>query len=113
MVAALFEIRGWAGLNKYLFTGRTALSLYSKLDRVQDLGCLAEMGWSVEDTIGKKGITKLKEIIDKAHSSELKLKDFEGLAVSLSIGSIKCVATAEGEEAIDKLKAANKDAFLY
>lgn len=112
MVAALFEIRGWAGLDKYLFTGQSAASILTKLNQVQDLGCLMQMGAMYGDPLATAATPKLEEILEKSETGDLTLQDFDGLSIILSVGGLRCVATAEGQEAVDALKAANPDAYV-
>lgn len=112
IVAALFEIGGWSGLDRYLFTGESAEAILVKLNQVQDLECLMRMGEMFGDPLAAEAAPKLAEILEKCQFGELTLQDLEGLSIKLSVGGLRCTAIAEGEKAVAALKAANRKAHV-
>ena len=105
MFAALFEMTSWMGCQQYIFEGNTASDLLSKFERVQDLGCLVQMGRSHENKNGQKELDKLEAILDKYYDGSLTPEELLTLDVSISLGAIKCVCIEEGATAADTLKA--------
>lgn len=73
---------------------------------------MIQMGAMYRDPIATSATPKLEEILEKGETGDITLQDFEGLAIVLSVGGLQCVATADGKEAVDALKAANLDAYF-
>ena len=106
MYAALFELTSWRGTEKHVFEGVCAAELLAKLEEVQDLGCLIRMGRTMEHSAeGKKALKKLEALCDKAWFGSFTVEDLLTLDVHLEVGTIKCIAVVEGEDAIAQLKA--------
>lgn len=104
MVAAAFEISGWAGSQVHVFEGDSAYDLLSQLQRIQDMNCLVRMGSMMEDAKGKKELKKLEKVLKKYQNDTLTMEDLAGFNVILSVGSFICLEVAEGEEEIQMLK---------
>ena len=105
MFAALFEMESWLGTEQYIFEGDSASEMLSKFEAIQDLGCLVRMGRREErSATGKQSINDLEALLDKHYSGTLTNNDLLGLDIKISIGSIKCVAILDGDDAADKLK---------
>lgn len=78
--------------------------LFDALNKIQSLECLVNMGLSREKAKGQKELTKLSLIIDKYDDGTLTVEDLANLDVKISIGAIKCLEIAEGDDAEVKLK---------
>ena len=104
MLAAVFEMTSWMGLEQHIVKGKTACDLLAEFEVVQSLSCLVRMGRREEDMAGQKELDKLEVVLDKYHSGSLTVDELLMLDVKLSIGSVKCVAILEGEDAAVKLK---------
>ena len=75
-----------------------------KAEDIQDFDCLLRMGRSEEDGEGQAELSKLEIFLDKYRNGTLDMTDIENLDVHLSIGSIVCQGTAEGDKQIEALK---------
>lgn len=105
MVAAIFELVGWVGCERYFLEGETAAEVLTQLNWRQDLRCLARMGWVQELTPeGSAAIDHLWKVLDKQREGTLTVEDLSALDIELSIGTLKCLGAAEGTQAIARLK---------
>lgn len=105
MTAAIFELVGWVGCERYFFQGETAAEVLTQLNRVQDLRCLARMGWVQElSAEGSAAIDHLWTMLDKQMDGTLTVQDLSALNIELSIGTLKCLGAAEGKQAVARLK---------
>ncbi|MCF0123292.1 MAG: hypothetical protein HUJ67_04175 [Ruminiclostridium sp.] len=111
MYAAVFEIKTRFGKEKYLFEGTSAANLLSQFEEYQDLECLVSMGQMQEKGKGLQELKKLEDLLDKRGSCNLSMADLEQFAIKISLGTIKCTGTAEGEEAILALRKRHPDAM--
>lgn len=78
---------------------------------MQDLSCLVRIGRGAEGKKGQKELDKLEDTLEKNYSGDLDMADLAAFDVSISLGTIKCSAIAEGEEGIRQLKENNPDAM--
>lgn len=105
MVAAIFEIDGWAGCERHFFKGETAAEVLTRLNYVQDLRCLARMSWGGGLTEEEgDAISYLWKLLDKQQQGTLTAEDLIPLDIHLGIGSLKCLGAGEGEKAVEKLR---------
>lgn len=105
MTAAIFELVGWVGCERYYFEGETAADVLTQLNWKQDLRCLARMGWVQELTPeGRAAIDHLWKALDKQREGTLTAEDLGELDIELSIGTLKCLGAAEGNQAVARLK---------
>ena len=104
MYVAIFELYGGYRMQS-LCKGENANELFDAFNKVQSLDCLVSMGSSRERAKGKKELAKLESIIAKRYANNLTIEDLAGLDVTLSIGSIKCLEIAEGDNAEAELRA--------
>ena len=86
------------------FEGDSPSAIIRGVERVQDLGCLLRMGREEEGEKGQKELTKLEAFLEKYQNGALTMEDISNLDIKLSIGTIKCLGIADGEEDIAKLK---------
>ena len=105
MYAALFEMTSWFGLEQFVFTGGSAAELLTEFEEIQSLGCLVRMGRERENAKGQKMLDKLEDILNKRESGVLTNEDLLTLDIDISLGTIKCVEIAEGDDAVEQLKA--------
>ncbi len=105
MYAALFEMSSWMANEQHVVTGRSASELLRKFERIQSLKCLVRMGRSEEDAEGQKMLDKLEAILKKSTRGCLTNEDLLALDIKISLGTIKCVEIAEGDDAAEQLKA--------
>ena len=110
MRAALFELRSWLGPQKHVFKGNDASDILTQLEKYQDLSCLLQMGRIHEEKKGQKELDKLEELLSKDWNGELTMEDLRKVDLDLSIGTIKCIRTAETEEEVKKLISEYPDA---
>lgn len=105
MYAALFEMSSWMGPEQYIVKGDSASALLHEFEDIQNLSCLVMMGRSEENAKGQKMLDKLEEILNMRASGELTNETLLSLDIKISIGTIKCAEIAEGENAVEQLKA--------
>ena len=86
------------------FEGDSPSAIIRSVDRVQDFDCLLRMGKMEEGEKGQKELTKLEAFLEKYQDGTLTMEDISNLDINLSIGTIKCLGIADGEEEIAKLK---------
>ena len=72
------------------FEGKSPKEIISKFNRIQDLDCLVRMGPMYGDDV-----SELETFMDKYHSGNLTFEDLKNMDISLSIGTIKCIAAEE------------------
>ncbi len=111
MYAALFEIKGWMGVHKYIFEGKDATELIAEFEKIQDLSCLANMGRFEEKKNGQRQIKTLEDFLDKYYDGNLTIDDIKDFNVKLSIGYMKCLEIADNDMAISKMKKDNPEAW--
>ena len=104
MYAALFEMDSWMGLEQRIISGSSAADLLYGFEEVQHLGCLVRMGRSEEGPEGQKMLDKLEEILNLRDNGDLTNEDLLTLDIKISLGTIKCVEIAEGDDADEQLK---------
>ena len=112
MDAAVFEIEGWYGPQRYLIEAAFPTLILMKLNDRQDLDCLLRMGREQEGPAGQKELDKLADLVWKYYSEDVDLKDLDGFHVELKVGRLICLATASGEAEIVRLKEAYPDAIV-
>jgi hypothetical protein len=105
MYVALFEMSSWMGPEQHIVRGSSAAELLYEFEEIQHLGCLVRMGRSEEGAEGQKMLDKLEEILYKRDSGDLTNEDLLTLDIKISLGTIKCVEIAEGDNAAEQLKA--------
>lgn len=110
MYAAVLELQIWMGTMIHFYEGDTVSDIIRQFESMQDLSCLVRMGRMEEGKKGQKEIDKIEDFLDKYYSDDLTIDDLKGFSFTLSIGSFRCVDTAEGEDAIAALKAAHPEA---
>lgn len=86
------------------FEGDTPSAVIKSAEKVQDFDCLLRMGRMEEGKRGQKELSKLEAFLEKYYDDSLTVEDISNLDVNLSIGTIKCLGIAEGEDEITKLK---------
>ncbi len=69
------------------YEGDSATEIVMQMYDFQDFDCLVRMGPMYGDDV-----SELEKFIDKFHSGKLTFKDLKNLNISLSIGTIKCIA---------------------
>jgi hypothetical protein len=104
MYAAVFEMKSMFGTFQYFFEGKTPMAIIDALEYEQSLECLIRHGRCEEDRDGQLALDRLEEFYNKYMDYNLTTEDIAALDVNLSIGTIKCHAIVEGEEAIAALK---------
>ena len=104
MYSALFEVNSWIGVEQYIFTAESPNEILAEFQRVQDLSCLINMGMQRENKAGKESLKKLEALLSKYYSDELTMDDLKSLHVKISLGTFRCVDTAEGENAESTLR---------
>jgi len=110
MYAAVLELQSWMGPLVHFYKGETPADIIRQFEHEQDLGCLVRMGRMEEGKKGQKEIDKIEAFLEKYYSGDLTIADIRGFSFKLSIGSFRCIGTAEGEEAIAALKTAHPEA---
>lgn len=105
MYAAVFELSSWVGTEQDIVCGSSAVDLLYEYEKIQRLGCLVYMGRSEEGAKGQKMLDKLEEILKKRDNGDLTIEELLTLDIKISIGAIKCVEIAEGDDAAEQLKA--------
>ena len=105
MYVALFEMSSWMGPEQHIVRGSSAAELLYEFEEIQHLGCLVRMGRSEEGAEGQKMLDKLEEILNKRDNGDLTNEDLLTLDIKISLGTIKCVEIAEGDNAAEQLKA--------
>lgn len=96
MYEALFEITSWMGTKQHTFKGKSASEILSKLEKVQSLECLVNMGRMEEDTAeGQRSLDSLENLLEKQRSRKLTIEDLKTLNVKISLGEIKCLSVSE------------------
>lgn len=103
MYAAVFEMKSMFGTFQYFFKGKTPMAIIDALEYEQSLECLIRHGRREEGRDGQLALDRLEEFYNKYMDYNLTMEDIAALDVELSVGTIKCHAIAEGEEAIAAL----------
>ena len=88
--AAVIEL-GWI---KQCFEADSPCGIIRKVEKVQDFGCLLDMGRMEEDEAGQKELDKLEAFLDKYHHRTLTMEDIKALNIHLSIANIACHGVA-------------------
>ena len=104
MYAAVFEMDSMFGKMQYFFKGRTPRVVMIEFEDVQSLDCLIQHGRYEEDADGQLALDRLEEIYNKYSDGTITMDDIASINVKISIGAIKCLAVAEGKEAVASLK---------
>lgn len=107
MIAALFEVSISPTMsNRYLFQGEDVHAVLSKFNERENLECFTRMRHLFADgEEGDKQCEKLSEFVDKWQDDELTLQELSELDIHFYSTAIRCLAVAEGEEAIAALAA--------
>jgi hypothetical protein len=112
MYAVLFEIDSMFGRHQYIFEGKTPEAIMTEFEYEQNLECLIRHGRYEEDAKGQLALDQLEAFYNKYVSGSITIEDIASLDVKISMGSIKCLAFAEGEEAVTVLKADDPNARM-
>ena len=103
MYAAVFEMKSIFGTFQSFFKGKTPMAIIDALEYEQSLKCLIRHGRREEGRDGQLALDRLEGFYIKYMDFNLTIEDIAALDVELSVGTIKCHANAEGEEAIAAL----------
>ena len=104
MYAAVFEMKSMFGTFQYFFEGKTPVAIMDAFEYEQSLECLIRHGRCEEGYDGQLALDRLEAFYNKYTNFNLTIDDIADLDVNLSVGTIKCHAIAEGDEAITALK---------
>ena len=72
------------------YEGDSAEEIVMQMYDFQDFDCLVRMGPEYGDDV-----SELKAFMDKFHFGELTFEDLKNMNITLSIGTIKCIAAEE------------------
>ena len=103
-VAAVIEIDGMMGLEKFFFQGTAASDIIDSIQQYQDLCCLCRMA----HVMGTGDDAEIAEQLDEFLCSSYGIEDFDKFDFPFSIGSISCTAWAKGENNCKLLKEMHK-----
>ena len=99
-VAAIIEINGMMGLEKFFFQGDKAGNIIDSLQQYQDLYCLCSMA----SEMGTEEDADIATRLDDFLCSSYGIEDFDNFDFPFSIGSIRCTAWAKGKNNCELLK---------
>ena len=99
-VAAIIEMDGMYGLQRFYFKGDDVSDIMTGLHHYQDLHCLCRMA----PAVGTKEDANIAVSLEEFLFSSYGIEDFDKFDFPFSIGRIRCVGWAKGENNTAMLK---------
>ena len=105
-VAAVIEISGMFGTQKYFFQEEEADRIIDDVYEYQDLECLSRMAMEMGDEEDREIGLAIQDFLSDSGD---KIEDYDCFDYSLSVGTVRCLGWAKGEENCALLKSLHKD----
>ena len=99
-VAAIIEMNSMYGLQKFFFQGESAEDIIGGMTKYQDLYCLCRMAKNMGTEEDAEVAERLEDFL-----YDYEIEDFDKFDFPLSIGRIRCLGWAKGENNCALLKS--------